>query len=48
MDNALTLFYSVREIDGLKKKPSTSELIDWIKLLAADRSGRWGTPGSGS
>jgi hypothetical protein len=37
MDNALTLFYSVREIDGLKKKPSTSELIDWIKLLAADR-----------
>ena len=37
MDNALTLFYSVREIDGLKKKPSTSELIDWIKLLAVDR-----------
>ncbi len=37
MDNALTLFYSVREIDGLKKKPSTSELIDWIKLLATDR-----------
>ena len=37
MDNALTLFYSVREIDGFKKKPSTSELIDWIKLLAADR-----------
>ena len=37
MDNALTLFYSVREIDGLKKKPSTSELIDWIKLLAADQ-----------
>lgn len=37
MDNALTLFYSVREIDGLKKKPSTSELIDWIKLLAAGK-----------
>lgn len=35
LDNALTLFYSVREIDGLKKKPSTSELIDWIKLLSA-------------
>lgn len=33
LDNALSLFYSVREIDGLKKKPSTSELIDWIKLL---------------
>lgn len=38
MDNSLTLFYSVREIDGLKKRPSTSELIDWIKLLAADRA----------
>lgn len=35
LDNALSLFYSVREIDGLKKKPSTSELIDWIKLLTA-------------
>ncbi len=35
LDNALSLFYSVREIDGLKKKPSTSELIDWIKLLVA-------------
>lgn len=33
LDGALTLFYSIREIDGLKKKPSTSELIDWIKLL---------------
>lgn len=33
LDSALTLFYSVREINGLKKKPSTSELIDWIKLL---------------
>ena len=33
LDNALSLFYSVREIEGLKKKPSTSELIDWIKLL---------------
>ncbi len=38
MDNALSLFYSVRKIDGLKKKPSTSELIDWIKLLSADRA----------
>lgn len=37
LDNALTLFYSVREIDGLKKKPSTSELIDWIKLLSAGK-----------
>jgi len=30
---ALTLFYEVREVPGLKKKPSTSELIDWLKLL---------------
>ncbi|PTW61792.1 MoxR-like ATPase [Breoghania corrubedonensis] len=30
---ALTLFYEVREVPGLKKKPSTSELLDWIKLL---------------
>ncbi|MDZ5648171.1 MoxR family ATPase [Nitrospirillum sp. BR 11828] len=31
--DALTLFYEVREVPGLKKKPSTSELLDWIKLL---------------
>ena len=30
---ALNVFYEVREVPGLKKKPSTSELIDWIKLL---------------
>jgi len=30
---ALDLFYQVREVPGLKKKPSTSELIDWLKLL---------------
>lgn len=30
---ALTTFYEVREVPGLKKKPSTSELIDWLKLL---------------
>ena len=30
---ALGAFYSLREIPGLKKKPSTSELLDWIKLL---------------
>ncbi len=33
---ALDVFFEVREIAGLKKKPSTSELIDWIKLLMAD------------
>jgi MoxR-like ATPase len=30
---ALDIFYEVREVPGLKKKPSTSELIDWLKLL---------------
>ncbi len=30
---AMELFYSVRDVRGLKKKPSTSELIDWLKLL---------------
>src|SRR5499425_2766616 len=30
---ALTIFFDVREVPGLKKKPSTSELLDWIKLL---------------
>ena len=30
---ALDIFYEVRDVPGLKKKPSTSELIDWLKLL---------------
>jgi MoxR-like ATPase len=33
---ALESFYQVREVPGLKKKPSTSELLDWIKLLLAE------------
>jgi MoxR-like ATPase len=33
---ALRRFYALREVPGLKKKPSTSELLDWLKLLAAD------------
>ncbi|MGB2254463.1 MAG: AAA family ATPase [Spongiibacter marinus] len=33
---ALEVFFDVRKIPGLKKKPSTSELIDWLKLLMAD------------
>ncbi len=33
MRNALSSFYQVRDIPGLKKKPSTSELLDWLKLL---------------
>jgi len=30
---ALDLFYDIREVPGMKKKPSTSELLDWLKLL---------------
>ena len=33
---ALKLFYEVREVPGLKKKPSTSELLDWLKLLMVE------------
>ncbi len=34
--NALTAFFEIRDVPGLKKKPSTSELLDWIKLLVAE------------
>jgi MoxR-like ATPase len=33
VSEALKIFYDVREVPGIKKKPSTSELLDWIKLL---------------
>ncbi|MCB0503362.1 MAG: MoxR family ATPase [Bacteroidetes bacterium] len=33
VDEAMRIFYNIREVKGLKKKPSTSELIDWIHLL---------------
>ncbi len=33
---ALTVFYELREVPGLKKKPSTSELLDWLKLLMVE------------
>jgi MoxR-like ATPase len=33
VNEALNIFYQVRDVPGLKKKPSTSELLDWIKLL---------------
>ncbi len=33
---ALTVFYQVREVPGLKKRPSTSELLDWLKLLMVE------------
>ncbi|GGO82260.1 hypothetical protein GCM10011348_23230 [Marinobacterium nitratireducens] len=34
---ALEIFFQLRDVSQLKKKPSTSELIDWLKLLLADR-----------
>jgi MoxR-like ATPase len=36
VDEALDIFFDVRKIPGLKKKPSTSELVDWLKLLMSD------------
>ena len=36
VQEAMEMFFDVRAIPGLKKKPSTSELIDWLKLLLAD------------
>lgn len=34
--DAMKVFYEMREVPGLKKKPSTSELLDWLKLLMAE------------
>lgn len=36
VSEALNVFFAVREVPGLKKKPSTSELLDWIKLLMSE------------
>ena len=36
LNNALTQFFEIRETPGLKKKPSTSEVLDWLKLLLAE------------
>ncbi len=36
---ALKLFYEIRDVPGMKKKPSTSELLDWLKLLLAEDIG---------
>jgi MoxR-like ATPase len=36
VSDAMDIFFDVRSVPGLKKKPSTSELIDWLKLLMAD------------
>ncbi|MDA1195966.1 MAG: MoxR family ATPase [Planctomycetota bacterium] len=36
LEEALQAFYALRDVPGLKKRPSTSELLDWIKLLVAE------------
>jgi MoxR-like ATPase len=36
---ALRLFYEIRDVPGMKKKPSTSELLDWLKLLLVEDIG---------
>src|ERR1700752_1413961 len=36
VNKAMDIFYEVREVPGLKKKPSTSELLDWLKLLLVE------------
>src|SRR5438552_1466534 len=40
VSEALKVFYDVREVPGLKKKPSTSELLDWFKLLMVEDIGQ--------
>jgi MoxR-like ATPase len=39
VNEALAAFFQLREVSGLKKKPSTSELLDWLKLLLAEDIG---------
>ena len=39
LKEAMEVFFDIREMPGLKKKPSTSELLDWIKLLVAEDIG---------
>jgi len=39
VEEALRLFFDIREVPGLKKKPSTSELLDWLKLLLSEDIG---------
>src|SRR5215207_1375835 len=39
IEEALRLFFEIRDVPGLKKKPSTSELLDWLKLLLSEDIG---------
>jgi len=40
MENAVSTFYKLREIDSIEKKPATRELINWIRALQADEDFR--------
>ena len=37
LDAAMKVFYGIRQVRGLRKRPSTSELLDWLRLLIADQ-----------
>jgi MoxR-like ATPase len=39
VEEALRIFFDLREVQGLKKRPSTSELLDWLKLLLSEEIG---------
>ena len=39
LEEALRMFFEIRDVPGLKKKPSTSELLDWLRLLMAEDIG---------
>ena len=39
VEEALRIFFDIRDVAGLKKKPSTSELLDWLKLLLSEEIG---------
>jgi MoxR-like ATPase len=47
LTTALTQFYEIRDQQGLKKKPSTSEVLDWLKLLLAEDLTRGPAPRRG-
>ena len=48
LGEAMELFFELRAVEGLRKKPSTSELLDWIRLLLADDIAPRGAAATGS
>jgi hypothetical protein len=37
MENAIAVFYNLRQLDSIEKKPATRELINWLRALKADK-----------